>query len=56
VEVAQYHGDNGALTAAEFQEDYKLKHQKQTFSGVGAKHQNGCAEQSIQTEQNNLEN
>ncbi len=26
-----------------------MKHQQQTFSGVGAKHQNGCAEQSIQT-------
>jgi hypothetical protein len=26
-----------------------LKHQQQTFSGVGAKHQNGCAEWSIQT-------
>ncbi len=26
-----------------------MKHQIQTFSGVGAKHQNGRAEQSIQT-------
>ncbi len=26
-----------------------MKHQQQTFSGVGAKHQNGCAERSIQT-------
>jgi hypothetical protein len=26
-----------------------LKHQKQTFSGVGAKHQNGRAGRSIQT-------
>ncbi len=25
-----------------------MKHQRQTFSGVGAKHQNGRAEQSIQ--------
>ncbi len=49
VEVAQYHSDNGVFTAAEFQEDCKLKHQQQTFSGVGAKHQNGCAERSIQT-------
>ncbi len=26
-----------------------MKHQQQTFSGVGVKHQNGCAEWSIQT-------
>ncbi len=26
-----------------------MKHQKQTFSGVGAKHQNGRSEQLIQT-------
>jgi transposase InsO family protein len=49
VEVARYHSDNGVFTAAEFQEDCKLKYQQQTFSGVGAKHQNGRAERSIQT-------
>ncbi len=49
VEVAQYHSDNSVFTAAEFQEDCELKHQQQTFSEVGAKHQNGCAEWSIQT-------
>jgi hypothetical protein len=49
VDVAGYHSDNGVFTAAEFQEDCKLKHQQQTFSGVGAKHQNGHAEQSIWT-------
>jgi transposase InsO family protein len=49
VEVAQHHSDNGVFTATEFREDCKLKHQIQTFSGVGAKHQNGRAEWSIQT-------
>jgi hypothetical protein len=49
VEVAWYRSDNGVFTAAEFQEDCKLKHQQQTYSGVGAKHQNGRAEQLIQT-------
>ncbi len=49
VEVAWYHSNNGVFTAAEFWEDCKLKHQQQTFSGVGAKHQNGRAEQLIQT-------
>ncbi len=48
MEVARYHSDNSVFTAAEFQEDCELKHQQQTFSGVGAKHQNGRAERSIQ--------
>jgi hypothetical protein len=39
VEVAWYHRDNGVFTAAELQEDCKLKHQIQTFSGVSDKHQ-----------------
>ncbi len=49
IEVARYHSDNGVFTAAEFQEDCELKRQQQTLSGVGTKHQNGGAEQSIQT-------
>jgi hypothetical protein len=49
MEVAQYDINNGVFTAAEFREDCELKHQQQTFSGVGAKHQHGCAEQLIQT-------
>jgi hypothetical protein len=48
MEVTRYHSDNGVFTAAEFQEDCKLKHQQQTYSGGGAKHQHGCAEQLIQ--------
>jgi hypothetical protein len=48
-EVKRYHSDNGVFTAAEFREDCDLKLQQQTFSGVGAKHQNGRAERAIQT-------
>lgn len=47
VEVKPYHSDNGVFTAAEFRDDCASKHQWQTFSGVGAKHQNGRAERSI---------
>ncbi len=49
MEVAWYHSDNGVFPAAEFLEDCELKHQQQSFFGVGAKHQNGGAEQTIQT-------
>lgn len=49
IEVKQYHSDNGVFAASEFRDDCKSKHQRQTFSGVGAKHQNGRAERSIQT-------
>jgi len=48
-EVKRYHSDNGVFVAAEFRADCASKHQQQTFSGVGAKHQNGRAERSIQT-------
>ena len=40
VEIKQYRSDNGVFTAKEFREDRKNKDQKQSFSGVGAKHQN----------------
>ena len=49
VEVKRYHSDNGVFVADEFREDCKDKQQKQSFSGVGAKHQNARAERSIQT-------
>ena len=49
VEVKRYHSDNGIFIAEEFREDCKDKNQKQSFSGVGAKHQNARAERSIQT-------
>ena len=32
-----------------FRADCKQKHQSQSFSGVGAKHQNAMAERAIQT-------
>lgn len=48
-EVKHYHGNNGIFTAAEFRADCREQQQHQTFSGVGAKHQNGRAERAIQT-------
>jgi hypothetical protein len=41
--------DNGFFAAADFQEHCKQQQQKFSFSGVGAKHQNGIAEQNIKT-------
>ena len=49
MEIKQYRSDNGVFTAEEFREDCKNKDQKQSFSGVGAKHQNARAERAIQT-------
>ena len=49
VEIKHIHSDNGVFTAEEFQDDCKEKNQKQTFSGVGAQHQNAKAERAIQT-------
>jgi hypothetical protein len=49
VEIKHIHSDNGVFTAEEFREDCEQKHQKQTFSGVGAQHQNAKAERAIQT-------
>jgi hypothetical protein len=48
-EVKHNHGDNGIFSAEEFQCDYKEKQQRQSFSGVGAQHQNVHAEHAIQT-------
>ena len=49
VEIKHYHSDNGVFTAEDFREDCKEKYQKQSFSGVGAQHQNAKAERDIQT-------
>ena len=49
VQIKHYHSDNGVSTAEEFREDCKEKNQKQSFSGVGAQHQNAKAERAIQT-------
>jgi transposase InsO family protein len=42
--IKAYHSDNGIFVAADFQEHCKQQQQKFSFSGVGAKHQNGIAE------------
>ena len=49
VEIKQYRSDNGVFTAEEFREDCRNKGQRQSFSGVGAQHQNARAERAIQT-------
>jgi hypothetical protein len=48
-EVKHYHGDNGIFSAEEFWRDCEEKQQSQSFSGVGAQHQNAHAEHTIQT-------
>ena len=47
--VKAYHYDNGIFALAEFKADCKMHEQKIDFSGVGAQHQNGIAEQNIKT-------
>jgi hypothetical protein len=47
--IKAYHSDNGVFAAADFQEYCKQQQQKFSFSGVGAKHQNGIAERNIKT-------
>jgi len=48
-EVIHYHGDNGIFSAEEYRQDCEEKGQSQSFSGVGAQHQNARAERAIQT-------
>ena len=48
-EVKHYHGDNGIFSADEYRRDCDKKGQSQSFSGVGAQHQNERAERAIQT-------
>jgi hypothetical protein len=48
-EVKHYHGDNGIFSGEEFRHDCEEKQQNQSFSGIGAQHQNACAERAIQT-------
>ncbi len=48
-EVEHYHGDNGIFSAEEYCLECKEKRQSQSFSGVGAQHQNARAEHAIQT-------
>ena len=47
--MQHYQRDNGVFTAKEFRDACAKQHQKQSFSGVGAQHQNARAERSIQT-------
>ena len=47
--VLKYHSDNGIFKSKEFQADLQLHQQLIDFSGVGAHHQNGVAEQAIWT-------
>jgi len=47
-EVKHYHGDNGIFSAEEYRRDCEEKEQSQSFSGVGAQHQNARAERAIQ--------
>ena len=47
--IKSYHTDNGIFTSDHLQADLESKRQQDSFSGVGAKHQNGCAERSIQS-------
>ena len=49
VNIKGYHSDNGVYTAKDFRDDCVAKDQTQSFSGVGAKHQNAVAERNIQT-------
>ncbi len=48
-EVKHYHGNNGIFFAKEFWRACEEKQQSQSFSGVGAQHQNAHAEHAIQT-------
>jgi hypothetical protein len=48
-EVKHYHGDNGIFSVEEFWCDCEDKQQSQSFSGIGAQHQNARAERAIQT-------
>ena len=43
VEKKRYRSDNGVFTSENFRKDCKDKNQEQSFSGVGAQHQNACA-------------
>jgi len=45
----EYHSDNGVFQSELYKEDCRNKRQAQSFSGVGAQHQNAHAERDIQT-------
>jgi hypothetical protein len=47
--IKEHHSGNGILASAEFKENCTRQEQSYSFSGVGAKHQNGIAGHSIKT-------
>jgi transposase InsO family protein len=47
--IKAYHSDNGVFAAADFKAHCERKRQIPSFSGVGAKHQNGFSERNIKT-------
>eukprot|EP00956_Cyclotella_meneghiniana_P017490 scaffold28544_cov39-Cyclotella_meneghiniana.AAC.1 len=49
VSIKKYHSDNGVFRSKEFRSHCDELNQKLSFSGVGAKFQNGVAERGIQT-------
>jgi hypothetical protein len=49
VSIKKYHSDNGVFSSKQFKAHCKLMNQKLTFSGMGAKFQNGIAENAIKT-------
>ncbi len=49
VTVHCYHIDNGAHASSDFKQDCSDKGHIQSFSGIGAQHQNAHAERNIQT-------
>ena len=49
VDIKHFHGDNGIFSSEEYRADCTDKMQSQSFSGVGAQHQNSKAERAIQT-------
>ena len=48
-EVKHFHGDNGIFASEQYRQECIKKGQTQSFSGVGAQHQNAKAERAIQT-------
>ena len=49
ITIQAYQSDNGIFAACGFLDEIKCRLQNIRFSGVGAHHQNGIAEQAIQT-------
>jgi hypothetical protein len=49
INIKHYHSDNGIFLTNEFKTHCDARHIKYLFSGVGAKHQHGIAEQNIKT-------